>query len=88
MKNISFENITITDGFWKQKQDLVRNTTIYSVYDRFSDSGRIRALDCNPDCDDQPHHFWDSDLAKWVESVAYLTSQKRTNIWKCLPMIS
>lgn len=77
MKNVNFEYITITDGFWKQKQELIRSTTIYSVYNRFSDSGRVKALDCDPNCTVKPHHFWDSDLAKWVESVAYLTAQKK-----------
>lgn len=28
IKNVGFENIAITDGFWKEKQDLFRDVTL------------------------------------------------------------
>ena len=46
------------------------------MYDRFDETGRIRAFQCvfNPNAEDKPapHYFWDSDVAKWMEAVAYL----------------
>ena len=74
-KNISFENIKITGGFWAQKQALVRNVAAMNVYNRFDDTGRIKAFACDwkEGMPNRPHFFWDSDVAKWIESVAYIT---------------
>ena len=77
MHNLSYEQVTLKDGFFKKKVDLVRDVTIYSVFDRFDETGRVGAFACRytPDNKDglpMPHVFWDSDVAKWIESVAYL----------------
>ncbi len=76
---VSFEKTVINRGFWAEKQKLVRSVTLDSVYDRFSETGRIGAfeMDYKPGDPDQPHYFWDSDVAKWIESVAYLTEKER-----------
>lgn len=76
MKNISYKNTVITDGFWKIKQDMIKEVTLESVYNRFKETHRFDALDCSwkegdPDC---PHVFWDSDIAKWLEGLAYILS--------------
>ncbi len=75
MKNISYSNIKITDGFWKAKQDIITNITLQAVYDRFEETHRFSALDCKwKEGDPQekfPHVFWDSDIAKWLEGLAY-----------------
>lgn len=76
MERIDFSNIKITGGFWKQKQELVRDVTVRAVYNRFSDTGRFEAFKGDTSRFD-PHIFWDSDVAKWMEGVAYLTSEKR-----------
>ena len=75
MKAVDFTSIKINGGFWKEKQDLVREITINAVYDRFKESGRIDAF--NFDSGVKAHFFWDSDVAKWIESVAYLSTEKR-----------
>lgn len=76
---IPYSATRITGGFWKQKQDMVRNSTIYAVLDRFTETGRFGAFECNwkEGEPNRPHHFWDSDVAKWLEAVAYLTKLKR-----------
>jgi len=73
--NIRYHDVDITGGFWEKIQRRNREITINSVYDRFYDTGRITAFDFDwkPGQDKQPHIFWDSDVAKWMESVAYLT---------------
>ncbi len=78
-KMLSFENINITGGFWKARQDTVRKTTIHNVYKRFKETGRFEAFKLNWKEGDpnKPHIFWDSDVAKWIESVAYLTLKQR-----------
>ena len=76
MERIDFSNIKITGGFWRQKQELVRNVTVNAVYSRFKDTGRFEAFKGDTSRFD-PHIFWDSDVAKWMEGVAYLTMEKR-----------
>lgn len=79
MERIDFVNTTITGGLWKRKQDMVRKTTVYAVYDRFVETGRFDAFRCNwkEGMPNKPHFFWDSDVAKWIEGAANLTAEKR-----------
>ena len=75
---VSFLKTDITGGFWAQKQKLIRDVTIYAVRDRFADTGRFQAFACQwtPESDKaKPHIFWDSDIAKWIESAAYLLAK-------------
>ncbi len=76
-QNLPFTATRITGGFWKQKQDMIRSTTIYSVYRRFAESGRVEAFACKPEHAEDVHYYWDSDVAKWIESVAYLAAEER-----------
>jgi DUF1680 family protein len=53
--------------------------TIPATYRQFSNTGRFDALKLkwqkgNPN---QPHIFWDSDIAKWIEGTAYALTYKR-----------
>ncbi len=76
MKNVPYNNVKITSGFWKTKQEMVANTTLKAVYNRFYDTKRFSALDClwKEGDPDMPHVFWDSDIAKWLEGLAYSLS--------------
>ncbi len=78
MKKIDFSDIEITGGFWKEKQDMVKNTTVDAVYNRFCDTHRFEALKCEwkDGEDNMPHIFWDSDVAKWIEGVAYIIKKE------------
>lgn len=69
-----FDKVKLKDGFIKEKYELNRKITINAVYDRFCDTGRISAFECKSVSDNhkQPHFFWDSDVAKWIEGAAYL----------------
>lgn len=70
---VSYDNVTITGGFWKQRQDTFRKTTIDAVYDRFQETGRFEALKCQwiQGMPNKPHIFWESDVTKWIEGAAY-----------------
>ncbi len=73
IENISFEKVTFDGGFWKQRYDLNRFTSLESVYKRFEESGRFDALRFNyAEGKPYPHIFYDSDVAKWIEAVGYL----------------
>jgi len=83
MKNIHYANVKINGGFWKEKQDMLRNVTAQAVYDRFQDTFRFEALKCSWKEGDpnMPHIFWDSDVAKWIEGVACLLAvEKNENL--------
>ena len=77
MRSITFDKINITGGFWKSRQEINRSATINAVWNRFSDTGRVKAFDFKwkegDDC--KPHIFWDSDIAKWIESAAYIIAK-------------
>ena len=81
IKTVDYSNTKITGGFWREKQDLVRRATVHAVYDRFKETGRIDAVKCDwrkgMAEEMKPHHYWDSDVVKWIEGVAYLTREKR-----------
>ena len=74
MKLISYDQVTLRSGFFYDKQELNRKTTINAVYDRFTETGRIGAFKHGyPEKDPiRPHYFWDSDVAKWMEGAAYI----------------
>lgn len=76
MKNVPFYNIKINGGFWGDKQRLVTEKTLWAVYDRFKETGRIETMDCK-DHGIKPHNFWCSDVFKWIEGAAYILESKR-----------
>lgn len=74
----NYQNVTLTGGFWKQKEDLNRDVTLDAVYNRFDETGRIAAFRCDwkDGMPNRPHIFWDSDVAKWMEGAAYQLSRE------------
>ena len=76
MKPYSYSKVKLISGYLFDKQELNRKITIDAVYDRFFETGRISAFDFNYDPTAEgsvkPHHYWDSDVAKWIEGVAYI----------------
>lgn len=69
-----YRNVRLRSGFWKEKENLDRDVTIHAIYDRFCESGRFAAAACDwkPGDPNEPHIYWDSDIAKWIEGAAYL----------------
>jgi len=74
MENVHFSKTRLRGGFWGHYEDLVRRVTVPAVYDRFAESGRFAGLQCRKDV--QTHIYWDSDVAKWIEAVAYLAENR------------
>ena len=76
MKKLNPERLTqveITDAFWSPKLRVNRDVTIPTVYQRCKETGRIDAwkLAWKPGLPHEPHLFWDSDVAKWIEAAAH-----------------
>jgi uncharacterized protein len=60
-------------GFWQQRREVNRKSTLQIQYEQCKSTGRIDALkQCwKPgDPGEVPHIFWDSDVAKWIEAAA------------------
>ena len=77
--SVSFDKVHITGGFWKARQEINRTATVKAVYDRFFDTHRFDALSCSQSRrrEYEPHIFWDSDVAKWIEGAAYIIAERR-----------
>ena len=77
LKKPNLKDVTVTGGMWEQKDRLNRETSIYSVYDRFSDTGRFSAIinGWHEGMEHKPHIYWDSDVAKWLEGAAYIIAK-------------
>lgn len=75
MKNISFSKVRLNDGFWLDRYDLNKNSSIKSVYERFEETGRFDTLRFNyTEGKIKPGVAQDSDIAKWIEAVSYLVT--------------
>lgn len=70
---VCLKEVTLTSGFLKQRQDTNRKVTLPMELEQCRRTGRLDAftLDWTPGQPKQPHHFWDSDVAKWFEAAAY-----------------
>ena len=76
---VSFCDVNLTDGFFESRRILNRDVTLGAVRDRFADTGRFAAFEFNWKDGDplKPHIFWDSDIAKWLESAAYILKKDK-----------
>ena len=72
MNNISFKDVKFKEGFWLNRYNLNKYSSIQSVYKRFEETGRIDTLRFNyTEGKIKPGVAQDSDVAKWIESVSY-----------------
>jgi len=73
MEPATLQSVGIGGGFWGERQETVRRASIPATLGHLEKEGRIDAfrLDWKPGKPNQPHIFWDSDVAKWLESAAY-----------------
>ena len=73
MNPVPITRVSLTDSFWSPRQTVNRSVTLPIEYDQCRQTGRIDAwkLDWKPGQPNPPHIFWDSDVGKWIEAVAY-----------------
>lgn len=72
---IPFNQVTLTDGFWAERQQANRDKTMPAIYHQTETTFRFESLKGEWTPDDtryRPHVFWDSDIAKWIEAGAYI----------------
>lgn len=70
---VLFNNVRIKGGFWGKRIETNRAVTLPIQYKQLQDTGRIDAwkLKWKPGMPNEPHIFWDSDVAKWMEAASY-----------------
>lgn len=75
---VPFSAVELNSGFWQYRQKLNREITVPAVRNRFMDTGRFDAFRLNwrEGMKNKPHIYWDSDVAKWMEAVAYLLAKQ------------
>ncbi|HEY3378403.1 MAG TPA: beta-L-arabinofuranosidase domain-containing protein [Armatimonadota bacterium] len=73
---VPFTAVKLTDVFWAQRQAVNRERTLPIEYRHCQETGRIDAfkLAWEPGQEPEPHIFWDSDVAKWIEAGCYSLS--------------
>ena len=84
MRNCNFTpfyKVQLKDGFWKDRYNLNKDVSISAVKMRFEDTARFDAMRFNYlKTGKWIHYFYDSDVAKWIEGVAYLLEQHREEL--------
>ena len=73
MTPVPLQAVSIGDGFLGRRVEVNRRVTLPIEYEQLKNTGRIDAwkLDWEEGQPNEPHIFWDSDVAKWIEAVAY-----------------
>ncbi len=71
LKPIPWKDVELTAGFWEERNRVNREATIPVGYQHCKSTGRFEAFKLNwkPGKPNEPHVFWDSDVAKWLEAA-------------------
>ena len=77
--SLPLQSVTLSDHFWRPRLEANRTATMPFLYGQLEQEGTIRALDLQPRPLTLPRHpngttpqmWWDSDIAKWIETAAY-----------------
>lgn len=70
---VPWDQVRIDGRFWGPRLETNRRVTLPIAYGHCESTGRIDAfrLDWSEGQPNQPHIFWDSDVAKWLEASCY-----------------
>jgi len=76
---LPIENVTIADEFWAPRRQIVRDRTIPHQREHLAAGGQFDALRLawRPGDPHEPHVFWESDVAKWIEAASYVLARER-----------
>ncbi len=75
---VPYTQVQIDNGFWQERQKLNHRVTIFSIWNRFVETGRFSAfrMEWKEGMPNKPHCFYDSDVAKWIEAAAYILQKE------------
>jgi DUF1680 family protein len=73
LKPVPLERADVADTFWAPRMETNRAVTLPIEYEQCRKTGRLDAfkMQWKPGEPNPPHHFWDSDVYKWLEAAAY-----------------
>jgi len=85
---VAFTNVELTDRLWAPRQRVVRERTVPFLYGQMEKIGTIEALEVTkpPGPLAFPYRrnntstsvmYWDSDIAKWIETASYTLATHR-----------
>lgn len=76
---VPFTRVRIDDAFWAPRRLTNQRVSVPHQYEMCRKTGRIDAwrLQWKPGMEPVPHIFWDSDVAKWIESASYHLAEQR-----------
>lgn len=79
MAAVDFTRVTLRDCFWAPRMEINRKVTLPIQYEHLQKTGRIAGIDPEYKPGDRTAHhiFWDSDVAKWMETAAYTLATHR-----------
>ncbi|WP_461163013.1 glycoside hydrolase family 127 protein [Arthrobacter sp. R4-81] len=64
--------VVIDDRFWSPKREVVRSRTLPQQEEQMRKGGQFEALKLAwKTGEPEPHIFWESDVAKWIEAASY-----------------
>jgi DUF1680 family protein len=68
----NIHDVRVEGDFWAARIQPVLSTTLPGQYEMLASTGRLAALQgWDPEIQPEPHVFWDSDIAKWIEAASY-----------------
>lgn len=72
-ESLHMKNVALTSGLLGDRRKLNTDATIPHMYDMLDQTGRIDSLLCKwrEGQPNKPHPFWDSDIGKMIEAIAY-----------------
>ncbi len=73
---MNLKDVRITEGFWKKRKEINKKISFYAILKTFEDSGRIRSLTKDLKDDETHHIFWESDLAKLMETAFFILNHE------------
>ncbi|MBE7465095.1 MAG: glycoside hydrolase family 127 protein [Planctomycetes bacterium] len=78
LDSLPLNSVRITGGIWRERMNTNRRATLPYEYRCCEETGRFEALELKwkPGNPRRPHWFWDSDVAKWLEAVAYALQER------------
>jgi len=71
---VNVRDAAIDDAFWAPRREIVRRRTLPQQERQLRTGGQFEALTLQWKTGDpnEPHIFWESDVAKWIEAASYL----------------
>ncbi|WP_102194699.1 glycoside hydrolase family 127 protein [Microbacterium aurantiacum] len=72
---LAISDVTIADAFWSPRREIIHTSTLPQQERQLRSPGQqfdALRLAWRPGDPHEPHIFWESDIAKWIEAASYV----------------